>query len=109
MKIGRAHVRTPATPTSTLFPYTTLFRSRAIPARLELAEIAAALHVNLAEPLYVRHAVPARPDEDRKSTRPNSSHTDIYPLPLHDALPISCDTSAPGTCRDSGRAARESR
>src|SRR5438132_1214813 len=26
---------------------------------------------------------------DRKSTRLNSSHTVIYPLPLHDALPIS--------------------
>src|ERR1044072_113915 len=25
---------------------------------------------------------------DRKSTRPNSSHTDIYTLSLHDALPI---------------------
>src|ERR1044072_6810795 len=27
-QIGRAHVRTPLTPISTLFPYTTLFRSR---------------------------------------------------------------------------------
>src|SRR4029453_5608611 len=27
-KIGRAHVSTPAPPRSTLFPYTTLFRSR---------------------------------------------------------------------------------
>src|ERR1044072_4190060 len=27
--------------------------------------------------------------EDRKSTRLNSSHTDIYTLSLHDALPIS--------------------
>src|SRR4029453_15364737 len=27
--------------------------------------------------------------EDRKSTRLNSSHTEIYPLSLHDALPIS--------------------
>src|SRR3712207_2198254 len=27
-------------------------------------------------------------DVDRKSTRLNSSHADIYPLPLHDALPI---------------------
>src|SRR6202012_4573533 len=26
---------------------------------------------------------------DRKSTRLNSSHTEIYPLSLHDALPIS--------------------
>src|ERR1044072_6841806 len=29
-QIGRAHVRTPLTPRSTLFPYTTLFRSRII-------------------------------------------------------------------------------
>src|ERR1035437_5607474 len=28
---------------------------------------------------------------DRKSTRLNSSHTKIYPLSLHDALPISAD------------------
>src|SRR6202049_3627182 len=27
--------------------------------------------------------------QDRKSTRLNSSHTDIYTLSLHDALPIS--------------------
>src|ERR1044072_8068869 len=32
-EIGRAHVWTPVTPRSTLFPYTTLFRS-GIPARL---------------------------------------------------------------------------
>src|ERR1044072_3126350 len=30
-----------------------------------------------------------RPDADRKSTRPNSSPTDISTLSLHDALPIS--------------------
>src|ERR671917_548524 len=28
------------------------------------------------------------PDADRKSTRLNSSHTEIYTLSLHDALPI---------------------
>src|SRR3712207_775004 len=28
------------------------------------------------------------PSRDRKSTRLNSSHANIYPLPLHDALPI---------------------
>src|SRR5476649_408585 len=28
---------------------------------------------------------------DRKSTRLNSSHTEIYTLSLHDALPISID------------------
>src|SRR5476649_2697682 len=29
---------------------------------------------------------------DRKSTRLNSSHTEIYTLSLHDALPIFCRT-----------------
>src|SRR5476649_880207 len=29
--------------------------------------------------------------KDRKSTRLNSSHTEIYTLSLHDALPISLD------------------
>src|ERR1035437_8836924 len=32
---------------------------------------------------------------DRKSTRLNSSHTDIYTLSLHDALPI-CGVAEPG-------------
>src|SRR6202012_1672808 len=31
---------------------------------------------------------PPHPETDRKSTRLNSSHTEIYPLSLHDALPI---------------------
>src|ERR1044072_678850 len=29
-----------------------------------------------------------QPRADRKRTRLNTTHTDIYPLPLHDALPI---------------------
>src|SRR5215211_3165880 len=32
---------------------------------------------------------------DRKSTRLNSSHTEIYTLSLHDALPISRDRNTP--------------
>src|ERR687885_160866 len=32
-----------------------------------------------------------RAHRDRKSTRLNSSHTEIYTLSLHDALPICCD------------------
>src|ERR687885_713970 len=32
---------------------------------------------------------------DRKSTRLNSSHTEIYTLSLHDALPISGDLTCP--------------
>src|SRR5476649_1595599 len=38
---------------------------------------------------------------DRKSTRLNSSHTEIYTLSLHDALPIFCEdawvANRPGT------------
>src|SRR4030095_12455154 len=34
---------------------------------------------------------------DRKSTRLDSSHTEISPLPLHDALPISPHPTAPVT------------
>src|SRR5476649_699707 len=33
--------------------------------------------------------------KDRKSTRLNSSHTVIYTLSLHDALPISCAGACP--------------
>src|SRR2546426_9318082 len=51
-------------PRSTLFPYTTLFRSHALAARpvLEVADFAGESFVSLAR------------DEDRKSTRLNSSH-----------------------------------
>src|SRR5476649_2474831 len=39
------------------------------------------------------HRAPARSrSRDRKSTRLNSSHTEIYTLSLHDALPISSTT-----------------
>src|SRR6476646_8324818 len=40
-----------------------------------------------AAPSRCRHRCRRRPD--RKSTRLNSSHTEIYTLSLHDALPIS--------------------
>src|ERR1044072_6711195 len=84
-------------PRSTLFPYTTLFRSRDHSGTW----------------IYRRDgdcradvlSVYDRESEDRKSTRLNSSHTDIsrmpyfffndtatteiYTLSLHDALPIS--------------------
>src|SRR5882672_7394562 len=39
-------------------------------------------------------------DRDRKSTRLNSSHTVIYTLSLHDALPISAATVAALTLYD---------
>src|SRR5215469_13249690 len=37
----------------------------------------------------VRHVRGRRSPSDRKSTRLNSSHVEIYTLSLHDALPIS--------------------
>src|SRR3712207_7000513 len=79
-------------PRSTLFPYTTLFRSK----RTELVTSAAAdrvrstprlfpednLRARLAEAVLASSAVPARKDQraalaDRKSTRLNSSHANI--------------------------------
>src|SRR3990172_359974 len=84
-------------PRSTLFPYTTLFRSHAADARTRRTHQSACPIPERAE--MVRGRV------DRKNTRLNSSHgyisyaffffnktptTEIYPLPLHDALPISC-------------------
>src|SRR5476649_914447 len=44
-------------------------------------------------PRRVRH----RPGADRKSTRLNSSHTEIYTLSLHDALPISSSPTTTGS------------
>src|ERR1043165_2175920 len=85
-------------PRSTLFPYTTLFRSL---ARRLLGRLGLGAGFDV--------AVRAGEDQalDRKSTRLNSSHvalsrmpssfflndtatTEIYTLSLHDALPISC-------------------
>src|SRR5438132_9905374 len=69
---------TPRPPRSTLFPYTTLFRSlehlitqtqRAVAA--ELLASSNPRHVNI---LYARHQLELA---DRKSTRLNSSHTVI--------------------------------
>src|SRR5574340_310604 len=112
-------------PRSTLFPYTTLFRSGGgAPARLH--------HRG-------RHrARPVRQSVDRKSTRLNSSHqkisyavfclkkkknyffffndtatTEIYTLSLHDALPIwrwrtGAATSPRPTSRAAGSAIRRS-
>src|SRR3990172_479162 len=84
-------------PRSTLFPYTTLFRSRAVDRTG---------HRPLPGPVPERRRrVPLGRASDRKSTRLNSSHgyisyavfffndtatTEIYTLSLHDALPISC-------------------
>src|SRR3712207_7067898 len=72
-------------PRSTLFPYTTLFRSAAGELRLDpvqrrppvLRRLAAEvlLHAELGDPAQpLRHGAG---DEDRKSTRLNSSHANI--------------------------------
>src|SRR6476646_1422419 len=45
-------------------------------------------------------------DLDRKSTRLNSRHTEIYTLSLHDALPISSG-SPPGRCGRRTASARD--
>src|SRR5688572_31255243 len=64
-------------PRSTLFPYTTLFRSRnavalSIERRADRAEVLVDSERNH------RHAAPPfRVDRDRKSTRLNSSHSQI--------------------------------
>src|SRR3712207_7249576 len=74
-------------PRSTLFPYTTLFRSHRPPARVlrgaEGFEPRVEALAHLGDDLAHGRAVPAgdeaaaRGDEDRKSTRLNSSHANI--------------------------------
>src|SRR3712207_7104658 len=75
-------------PRSTLFPYTTLFRSDANLARAcdqSIIEIAADQNdtnigtnrEHFASDIVLRHARHAEVREDRKSTRLNSSHANI--------------------------------
>src|ERR1035438_9438411 len=82
----------PSPPTSSLFPYTTLFRStplRALPLGERLRPLSSGRE-------RTPRSVSARDSTDRKSTRLNSSHlgisyavsTDVVSLSLHDALPI---------------------
>src|SRR5438309_5523839 len=64
-------------PRSTLFPYTTLFRSRPVLA-VPSQELLLSRHAEELSDLPVRPAaVRARRSEDRKSTRLNSSHSSI--------------------------------
>src|SRR3989338_3881843 len=87
-------------PRSTLFPYTTLFRS--LPRHHTWSET----HDCILKTRRQMQTCGMSPD--RKSTRLNSSHssisyavfffndtatTEIYPLSLHDALPISSPAS----------------
>src|SRR2546426_8988541 len=71
-------------PRSTLFPYTTLFRSGERPVAGQLInlgsgsatsvnEVARLLSEIAGVPIHTKHGEP-RPGEDRKSTRLNSSH-----------------------------------
>src|SRR3712207_8275277 len=75
-------------PRSTLFPYTTLFRSRALSPELAVggvaADIAQRSHILVSEPASETVGVLARDaalgnfkPQDRKSTRLNSSHANI--------------------------------
>src|SRR3712207_7639279 len=77
-------------PRSTLFPYTTLFRSAAVDALLAPAGVGAAARERLfrdsgGNPFYVHAllrsgaatAAPSTAPGDRKSTRLNSSHANI--------------------------------
>src|SRR2546422_5350900 len=63
-------------PRSTLFPYTTLFRSRARRARAPRVRAARQRVVGLPDAVGAQHRphLPGRVGEDRKSTRLNSSH-----------------------------------
>src|SRR2546430_11683128 len=66
-------------PRSTLFPYTTLFRSRTLPRRLlpSRRRRVRAMGRDRAQPAGTRACAPARGTGDRKSTRLNSSHSQI--------------------------------
>src|SRR5690349_23658800 len=73
-------------PRSTLFPYTTLFRSTAAPGRYQLQAAIAACHTRAASvdttdwaAIAALYGELARltPSPDRKSTRLNSSHVEI--------------------------------
>src|ERR687885_614050 len=87
----------------------TLFRSHPLRHRVDV-DLVAAVRVDGELRLCGRAA--CREDVrglDRKSTRLNSSHTEIYTLSLHDALPISSTSPSsgrrPGSRRACGRRA----
>src|SRR5439155_26007622 len=64
----------PRPPRSTLFPYTTLFRSGSVTARRQSQSAVAAFVMYILEPFRTQWS-PSR--TDRKSTRLNSSHVAI--------------------------------
>src|SRR5256885_10465746 len=61
-------------PRSTLFPYTTLFRSRELPAAVISVEPVVIAWIGLVQSRYRRSVHKIDVEEDRKSTRLNSSH-----------------------------------
>src|SRR5436309_9827629 len=81
---------TPRPPRSTLFPYTTLFRSdisqmmagvarcsRHIPSQHPLATVETGTEEDVDETLHMGLGAGRHPPPDRKSTRLNSSHVKI--------------------------------
>src|SRR5688572_31905723 len=64
-------------PRSTLFPYTTLFRSRSAHADLVCARSRGLDDARCDDPLRRRQDRACRDHQDRKSTRLNSSHSQI--------------------------------
>src|ERR671916_402157 len=85
----KSTVCTPVTQRSTLFPYTTLFRSLTNDTgcvwRHTYDPDSGAAH-----PFRSGYAnAPCGPSDRSEEHRLHSSHTEIYTLSLHDALPIS--------------------
>src|ERR1044072_1287244 len=79
-KIGRAHVCTPVTPRSTLFP---LHDALPILRRLrgkQQRNFLTTLFLSQGVPMLVAGDETGRTQQDRKSTRLHSSHTEIYTL-----------------------------
>src|SRR2546427_7890578 len=64
-------------PRSTLFPYTTLFRSILMHLQIMKRQARAVATVHCHPPYSTGFAVAARRPPDRKSTRLNSSHSQI--------------------------------
>src|SRR3712207_7984515 len=68
-------------PASTLFPYTTLFRSRPLadagPRRDGVRRVPDDHAVQRGRPFHLEEPRPGRAERDRKSTRLNSSHANI--------------------------------
>src|SRR2546427_6505877 len=64
-------------PRSTLFPYTTLFRSTYASERVAQVRQVVEFSIELGRVICVADAAEAAAREDRKSTRLNSSHSQI--------------------------------